>query len=91
MENEIYKLALGAILRHFLSIAAGVLAPYGVNEAMQGQLVESTVALGVSVILAGVAFVLSYAQKRFQINLTEAARAAHPDTPMQDIKKLIQK
>lgn len=86
MNSEIYKMAIGAVLRHFFSIAAGLLGSYGVNEAMQGQLVEATVILTVSLIFGGGSILWSYLQKRFQIRLSFEALNAPPQTPFDAVQ-----
>jgi hypothetical protein len=64
MNFEIYKVVIGQVLRHFLSIAAAALGTYGVGEAQQGEVVEATIAIIVGVLVFLVAQGWSYASKR---------------------------
>lgn len=79
MENtEIFKIVLGQIARHFLSIAAAALAAYGVSESQQGQLVEATVSLVIAAVLFLVSQGWAYASKWLAVH-SDPPSATPPD------------
>lgn len=88
---NIYASVAGQILRHFLTIAAGFLAAYGVVADMQSELVETTITIVVPVILAVVAQVWGYASKKHVPAIIQAAFEANPEdvslgTVIEDVK-----
>lgn len=91
MDLNIFKQTLAVILRHFLSIMAGALGTWGVSAGMQSQLVEAVIAVLVSVVFAGVALVLSYAEKKFSNQVKEAALQASPSTTMAAVIESVEK
>lgn len=82
MQDEIFKTALGAVIRHFLTLIAGVLGTYGVNEAMQGELVAASIPIIVSIVFGAGSLLWSYLQKKYQIGAKLEAHQADPNTPM---------
>lgn len=89
MNNDIYKQVLGTLLRHFFGFLAGFLAPYGVSEAMQGQLIEATIFLTISAVFSVGTVYWSYLQKKFQIYLKFEARESPTDMPMGVIEQQV--
>lgn len=84
---SIYRLILGQILRHFFTIAAGVLATVGVTTEMRSELVETTVTIVVPIILLIISQGWSFLQKQYFPQLLETALLSNPaSASIDDVK-----
>jgi hypothetical protein len=87
--NEITKLILGTVIRHFLTALAALLATYGVTKEQQESFVESVLPVAVSVIIGLISLAWAIAQKRYSQGLVEAAHQSPPTVPIEIVKEEI--
>ena len=67
MNVEIFKIVIGQIVRHFISIAAAALGAYGVTEAQQGELVEAVIWIVIAIVGFLVSQGWAYVSKRLAL------------------------
>lgn len=76
---NIYSQAIGQTLRYGLTILAAYLAVVGITENQQHELVETTINVLVPIIVAGIAQVWSFVNKRKLFETDPNVRPADPD------------
>jgi uncharacterized membrane protein YjjP (DUF1212 family) len=64
MNFDIWRVVVGQVLRHFLTIFAAGLAAYGITENQQGELIESAIVIIISVAMFLAVQAWSYISKR---------------------------
>lgn len=83
---NIYLQVLGALLRYVLTIGAAVLTPYGVGEAMQGELVTATVSLVLGAVAGLAALGWEILKARYIPVLIQKAIEAPQDASIGEVK-----
>lgn len=67
MNVEIFKIVIGQLVRHFISIGAAALGTYGVTEAQQGELTEAIVYIAIAIVVFLVGQGWAYVSKRLAL------------------------
>jgi hypothetical protein len=64
---DIFRIVLAQVIRHFLTVAAGALAGYGVTADQQTALVSTSTAIISAVVIFAVVQLWAWAAKRWAI------------------------